>query len=189
MVYLTYLINNYDNLPSIVLFLHAHENGYRTAWHVDAPLHDQAYSVQAVRLDYVRQQGYVNLRCILEPGCNGGSGGAKEDLSLDHWNQIFYNTSTPPRWMAIQAASHFSLVKNGSMMDHMSPKYLAQKLPTIKTACCAQFGVTKESIQLRPRSDYVAFREWLLNTTLPDYDSGRVFEYLWHIIFGESAKL
>lgn len=189
MVYLTYLIDNYDSLPSIVLFLHAHENGYRIAWHVDAPLHDQAYSVQAVQLDYVRQQGYVNLRCILEPGCQGESGGAKEDLSLDHWNQIFYNTSTPPGWMAMRAASYVSLAKNVSAMDRSSPEYLAQKLPMIRTACCAQFAVTKESIQLRPRSDYVSFREWLLDTLLPDHDSGRVFEYLWHIIFGKTAKL
>ena len=59
----------------------------------------------------------------------------------------------------------------------------------VGTACCAQFAVTGARIRRRPRSDYVGFRRWLLKTPLEDGVSGRVFEYLWHIIFADQEVL
>ena len=56
-----------------------------------------------------------------------------------------------------------------------------ETVPTVVgVSCCAQFGATRETIQRRPRQDYVGFREWLLSTELDDATSGRVFEYSWH---------
>lgn len=57
----------------------------------------------------------------------------------------------------------------------------------VGTPCCAQFAVSKQQVLLRPLNDYVRYRQWLLDTDLEDSISGRVFEYLWHVIFGRSA--
>jgi hypothetical protein len=58
---------------------------------------------------------------------------------------------------------------------------------TVGVACCAQFAVTRDRIRARPVTDYQHYRQWLLDTSLEDYVSGRVLEYSWHIIFGKPA--
>ncbi|KAI5308327.1 hypothetical protein KEM55_005996, partial [Ascosphaera atra] len=57
----------------------------------------------------------------------------------------------------------------------------------IGVPCCAQFGVTREQVRTRSREEYVHYREWLLNSSLPDALSGRIMEYSWHMIFGKEA--
>ena len=53
----------------------------------------------------------------------------------------------------------------------------------------AQFAVSRACVLNRTRSDYEWFRQWLLHTTLDSSRSGRVWEYLWHIVFGGKATL
>ncbi|KAL2152155.1 hypothetical protein VTH82DRAFT_5339 [Thermothelomyces myriococcoides] len=57
----------------------------------------------------------------------------------------------------------------------------------VGVSCCSQFAVSREAVRARPREDYVRWRDWLLRTPLDDDLSGRVFEYMWHIIFGKDA--
>ena len=191
MAYLTYIIDHYDSLPAIVLFLHAHKDGYWKAWHTDAPLHDNVLATRALHLDFVEKQGYVNLRCALHPGCiNGPASGAHLTLTPQIWNEVFSNTSTPPAWMAAQAQSSQPLPKDQAAryLDHHDAKnYFVESVPKVKVACCAQFAVSRSTVLERSREDYVAFRQWLLDTDLDDHISGTAFEYLWHIIFGEMA--
>ena len=185
MAYLTYIIDHYDSLPGILLFLHAHRDGYYAAWHTDAPLHDNVLATRALRLSFVEEQGYVNLRCNPHPGCiNGPKSGSELTLTPEIWNGFFSNTSTPPNWMALQVQSHEPIPKDSTRFDY-NIRHLVDKLPEIKVACCAQFAVSRDTVLQRSRNDYIAFRQWLLNTDLPDEESGRVFEYLWHVIFGE----
>ncbi|KAI4737506.1 hypothetical protein E4T50_12012 [Aureobasidium sp. EXF-12298] len=66
MVYLTYIINEYDNLSDITLFLHAHQ----FSWHNNDLLdRDAAEMIRRLIPGYVIRNGYVNLRCHHEPGC------------------------------------------------------------------------------------------------------------------------
>ena len=187
MAYLTYIIDNYDRLPSIILFLHAHRDGYWKAWHTDAPLHNNVLATRALRLPFVEEQGYVNLRCNLHPGCNNGPrSGADRTLTPAIWNGIWANSSTPPRWMALQVQSYEPVpADHPSVLSDHNAGYLVDRVPEIRVACCAQFAVSRSAVLERSREDYVAFRQWLLSTELPDRVSGRVFEYLWHVIFGE----
>ena len=39
----------------------------------------------------------------------------------------------------------------------------------------------------RPVGDYERFREWVVETEKSDAKSGRVMEFLWHVIFGMEA--
>ena len=68
-VYLTYLIENYESLPSVIVFLHPHRDGYPLAWHNDAPMYDNVYVVEHLQLNFVQSNGYANLRCNPDPGC------------------------------------------------------------------------------------------------------------------------
>ncbi|KAI9807445.1 MAG: hypothetical protein M1833_000190 [Piccolia ochrophora] len=54
-------------------------------------------------------------------------------------------------------------------------------------ACCAQFAVSNSQVQRRSKSDYERIRQWVLDTPLSDRKSGRVMEFLWHVIFGKDA--
>ncbi|PQE06051.1 Mitochondrial carrier protein [Rutstroemia sp. NJR-2017a BBW] len=60
-VYLTYIIDNYDDLPSTIAFLHAHQYGWWDAWHTDVPGHDNVVSLNTLNLDLVQEQGYMCL--------------------------------------------------------------------------------------------------------------------------------
>ena len=55
--------------------------------------------------------------------------------------------------------------------------------------CCAEFMVSRERIRRHPRAFYEHLRTWILDTELDMYRSGRVFEYVWHYMFGEPAVM
>ena len=46
--------------------------------------------------------------------------------------------------------------------------------------------VARERILAHSKEFYIHLRDWIVETELGRYRSGRVFEYMWHVIFGES---
>jgi len=156
MVYLTYIIDRYDDLPQNVLFVHAS----RFAWHNDDPDYDALPTLLNFRLPYLRQQGYVNLRCVWVIGC--------------------------PR--EIRPAHDATSKKDDEklMAKHVYKQSFEELLPDVPVpeivavSCCSQFGVTRETIRSRPKADYVRFQDWLLGTPLDDALNGRIFEFAWH---------
>ncbi|KAF3930718.1 hypothetical protein ABW19_dt0209213 [Dactylella cylindrospora] len=166
MPYLTYIIDYYDDLSDINVFLHSHADGYPRAWH-NEPINDSNYSapimLQLLRVSNVVEKGYVNLRCNGIPGCPGELHPTKKKFGKDAiepgfkelWT-ILYGNDTP--------------------------------LPeTVGVACCAQFAITKDRIREKPKEFYEKARDWLTRTNEEDEGSGRVFEYFWHILFGMPA--
>jgi len=168
MPYLTYIIDNYDNLPSIVAFLHAHRDGYPQAWHTDSPDHSNPASLQKLNLKFVELNGYANLRCIESPGCPGGL-------------QPFRDPPGPEDDPLTETEALMHKVWPQLFPNEIMPKVFA-------AACCAQFAVSRSRIRERPRSDYVRWRQWLLDTDLLDVKSGGIMEYMWHFIFGMEAE-
>ncbi len=166
MAYLTFLIDHYDKLPEIIVFLHPHKQGWPQAWHTDAEGYDNAESVRSLNLEYVRNSGYANMRCIWDPGCpvelrpfiKGAGDSLSEQTGRaygDAWMRIFQtDNSTIPE--------------------------------TVATPCCSQFAVSRQQVLKRPLMDYERMRQWLLDTELSDDISGRVMEYMWHAIFGKN---
>lgn len=159
MAYLTFVIDFYDALPSIVAFVHSHLDGYPQAWHTDTPGYNNADSLKRLRLDYVHQEGYANLRCNWVPGCPDEvqpfrkEPGKTTELHMEEAWRVFFGDDTDV------------------------PKTLA-------VACCSQFAVSREQIRKRSKIDYERYRKWLLATELDDDTSGRIFEFLWHVIMG-----
>ncbi|KAJ1326980.1 DUF3431 domain-containing protein [Microdochium nivale] len=189
MAYITYLIDFYHHLPAIVLFLHAHEDGYHRAWHVDARLHSNVVATRELRLDTVKQRGYVNMRCNPRSNCLHTPRPDNFHLTPNTeevWRQFWANTSTPvPKINELMLQR-----KNIDDADpHGVPDLATHPFPPIADPSGGQFAVTREAILARPREDYIALREWLFATDLHDEESGRVFEFNWHILFGMPGVL
>lgn len=162
LAYLSYVIDNYANLPSTLVFLHSH----RSAWHIDTPLHDNVVALQSLQIPFVQRNGYVNLRCNWHPGCLEAHR-HNAHVTPEVWKDVFAGTSTEEKGQ-----------------EHT----LNEQAPTlVGAACCAQFAVSKNQVLVRPLSDYVRFREWIIDTEESDAKVGRVLEFLWHVIFGKEA--
>ena len=161
MVYLTYIVDHYEDLPDIVLFMHSH----RWSWHNKDIINNDAYEIiTRLSSERVVREGYMNLRCHWNPGCPDWihpgrveeDGEKREEKELARvWSELFPSETIP--------------------------QILAQP-------CCGQFALSSGRIQAIPKTTYVFYRDWLLRTKLDTYLSGRVWEYLWqHIFTGYSA--
>jgi hypothetical protein len=189
MAYLTYLIDHYDHLPSTIAFIHSHRSGFLTAWHVDAPLHDNVVALRSLRLDFVQRNGYVNLRCNLNPGCGETHGKTHNPHVTEAvWVEIFEGTSTPPVNSSEAISRPSTTDKWGNNSVHVQTESRSLPIPTqVAAACCAQFAVSRDQVLQRPREDYIKIRQWVIDTVRSDASSGRVMEYLWHVIFGKQS--
>ncbi|KAI9744425.1 MAG: hypothetical protein M1818_001954 [Claussenomyces sp. TS43310] len=179
MVYLTYVINTYDNLPDVMVFIHSS----RYQWHNDDPLYgnhhcstsqhwiadmssDGIPMLKNLQLPYIISQGYANLRCVWTLGWL-----SKLKLNEESNSDPEEVKSKPTQNAYPQA---FQELFPGEPVP-----------PAVGVACCAQFAVTREKIRERSLGEYQRYRGWLLDTPLEDNVSGRVLEYAWHIIFGK----
>ncbi|OJD15425.1 hypothetical protein AJ78_04325 [Emergomyces pasteurianus Ep9510] len=161
MVYLTYLIDHYNNLPDVMIFMHSHH----VSWH-----NEEALAFNAVELinrlsnERVMRDGYMNLRCNWGPGC-------------PDWLHLGKTELDPGKQEEVILAKAWT-----ELFPHVEPPaVLAQ-------ACCAQFAISRERALAIPKSRYIFYRDWILHTELSDYISGRVWEYLWQVVFaGQSV--
>ena len=161
MIYLTYIIDHYDTLPDVVLFMHPH----KTTWHNNILLDiSSAITIKLLSDAHVTRQGYFNTRCHLDPGCPSW-------LHVDQprWKHDLHHKPEEPALTSQVFHELFGL-------QTPIPKAISQP-------CCAQFAVSGQRIRQRPLEDYVHYRDWLLNTALDDRTSGRMMEYSWQYIF------
>ncbi|KAI9816109.1 MAG: hypothetical protein M1826_001896 [Phylliscum demangeonii] len=166
MTYLSYIIAAYDTLPDVVVFLHAHRWTHHNNAVQDG---DAAQLVRDLRTAHVLRVGYLNLRCHWEPGCPDHLQPGRSR------NDSFSEVSDLEQAMAEQWPLLF-------------PAAAASPLPTaIAQACCSQFAVSRARIHAHPLQAYLRWRDWLLRTRLTDYYSGRVWEYLWQVVFAGRA--
>ena len=163
--FLTYIIDNYQQLPSTIAFVHSKrftedKNKKGDKKKLEGPGFDNVASLNKLSLDFIQRNGYANLRCVTSPGCPDEIQPFRnntEQTDIDHtmstvWGQFFDSQEVPD---------------------------------VIATPCCGQFVVSKKQVRERPLDDYVRFQKWLLETPLEDTISTQIFEYLWHIIFGQ----
>ena len=156
MIYLSYIINHYENLPDIIVFMHAH----RWAHHNNALLaYDAAEMIRRLNSDYVIQEGYMNMRCQWSPGCPEWLHSGDPQESLEKQEEIV-------------------LSKSWSELFPLDPLPAA-----LGQTCCAQFALSKERVLSIPLSRFIYYRDWITRTPLSDYISGRIWEYSWHFLF------
>ena len=156
MIYLSYIIDHYDQLPDILIFMHAH----RWTHHNNELLgFDAAQMIQRLSYGRVTREGYMNMNCHWDPGC--------------------------PEWLH-PTSSEESLKKQEEPLlakcwselfpFHPLPNFLAQP-------CCAQFALSRARVRAIPLSRFIFYRDWIMRTPLSDYISGRIWEYSWQFVF------
>jgi len=189
MAYLTFLIDNYDNIPAEgAVFVH----GSRFAWHNDSPKYDNAELLAALNTtSALASSGYHNLRCDWTastcPADSVAQGSFETGLTakLEPFNSRVVSDAAMPRALA-------SIFGGGSGSDSSSSSSgtLLGRGDAVKSQCCAQFVVARANIHQHSREEYVSLRQWLLDAgsnpnsaPLDDRISGRILSYLWHILF------
>jgi hypothetical protein len=159
-VYLSYIIDHYDDLPDTVMFMHAH----RHAWHNNMLMGlDAAEIVKRLNHERVARQGYMNVRCHHDPGCPDWIHMDRPGGDFD-----FFHKPEEIYWRK-------------EIWEEIHPG--APIPPSISGICCAQFAVSRQRIREVPLERFKHYRQWLLTTGMDDQFSGRVFEYIWHYIF------
>lgn len=140
-----------------------HANRYQ--WHNDDPLYDGQRTLSRLQLPHILAQGYVNLRCVWTLGCPAELHPIQEyEAILDELSQAKRNSKT-----------------GAAYKDAFEALFPGRPVPeAVGASCCAQFAVTGDKVRQRPKTDYEAYRQWLMETELPDDISGRVLEYAWH---------
>lgn len=155
----SYIIDRYDSLPGNIIFHHAE----RFQWHNDNPDYDALPLLQRFRIEHLKNEGYVNLRCVWVLGCP-----TEIRPKLDE---------SPP---VKNEPIHAKHVYKGAF-EELFPEIAVPDV--IGVTCCSQFAVRRETIHKRPIEDYIWYREWLTRSPLGDDLSGRVLEYSWHSKF------
>ncbi|EME46500.1 hypothetical protein DOTSEDRAFT_169139 [Dothistroma septosporum NZE10] len=166
--YLTYIVEHYDNLPDVAVFLHAHRKGWPEAWHNDAKDYDAVNMLHELQLDVVMERGYVNLRCLSTPGCP---------------NEVQLNRNPPEDDRRAELAYPYVY----GQFFNMTAEKVKEQISVIATPCCAQFAVSRDQIHQRPRSEYARYLTLIEESSYDDETLGTVMEYMWHILFGRDA--
>jgi hypothetical protein len=164
MVYLTYIIDHYHKLPEIAVFFHGHLQSKHTD---DLLSNSMVETLQRLRLQKVRRDGYFNLRCNWKPG------GCPQYLNLRN-----------PSRSTLNGSSQADLLKRTwqELFPHDGewPEWVGQTYG-------AQFAASRDSIRRVPLQSWIRWRNWLLTTDLSNYDSGRVWEYTWQYVLAREA--
>ncbi|PIB00798.1 hypothetical protein CB0940_01026 [Cercospora beticola] len=157
LMYLTYIHDFYDDLPEIVIFIHADEN----PWHMDgALLESVSFALNHLDLEEVLLRQYFNLRVMWKHGCPA---------------QIY---TAETRFDEKKQEQHLmdSAFRSIFGPDVEVPEILAGP-------CCSQFAVTREAVRRRGRHEYKHYVDWLIETDWSDYIAGRVWEHIWPVVF------
>ena len=164
MIYLSFIIDNYDNLPWAAIFVHGHAE----AWHQEDHIVRLILGLNRVAL---ARQGYISLRCDWYPSCPA-------EMQLGHHVSVVGGPEFQTKGTEAAISGNWRLL----FPDEAIPE-------TIASPCCAQFAVTRQAIIRRPKADYERLREWLMSSLLENEFSGRIFEKLWAYIFtGEAVQ-
>ena len=176
MSYLTFMIDNYDHVPSAgAVFVH----GARFQWHNDHAEYDNVALLSALDIpSALKQHGYHNLRCdwslstcpLSTPP--QGSLETSFNAALAPWDDRAKSDSGLPKTLALLFGE-----------DGKHGEVLLGTTHAVRSQCCAQFVVARDRILQHSREEYVALRQWLLEQSNSDLVAGRMLSYVWHILF------
>lgn len=160
MVYLKYIIDNYDNLNDITFFWHSDLK----VWHNNILLgEDSAKTINMMNRDVIMRKGYVNSRCDHWPGC--------------------------PSWITFNPSAAEHRLDHHKLSDMFSEKTFKELFPDeedfpryFAETCCSQFAVSRDTIRAQPIETYKRIRDWI-DAWWSDQFTGRALEMMWQYIF------
>jgi hypothetical protein len=191
MTYLTFIIDNYDQIPERgAVFVH----GSRWAWHNDEPVYDNAALLADLDVSAaLGLWGYHNLRCDWSvstcPATAKPQGSLEMSLKakVSPWDARAVSDSLLPGALeSVFGGDKRTFKRDDNPTRHFAPG----RHDILRSQCCAQFVVAKANILQHSRDEYVALRQWLLDSgdnreaaPRDDRVAGRILSYIWHILF------
>lgn len=145
--YLEYIINNYDNLSDVSVFVH----GHRTDWHNDCFVDEY---INNCNFEY----DYYNINTI---------------HSTRSWMEL------AEMWWCL-GASILLLSTKDVIEEGIKSKI---DVDQIKFRASAMFYVKRENIHRHSLDVYKKWYDFIMTTPMTIVDTGRTFEYTWHLIF------
>lgn len=165
MVYLTYIIDHYNELNDVTIFLHSS----REAWHNNVLFRqDSVPMVNNLQPQWVIEKGYFNTRCELYPGC-------------PDW--ILFNANKT----VSDASNRLLDMFNTQLWHRLFPGQAEPEL--LSQPCCSQFAASRDAIHAVGLEQWIRIRDWLADAGVGDGYTGRIMEYLWHYIFLQKEQL
>lgn len=161
-VYLKYIIENYDNLPKHIAFIHGHEDD----WHQSGSLLDLIKDAKKENYGYISLNNRIDFKCDEVP--NGVRNKQYDDFEPKHPAFILLMN----KWDSIF----------GPILKIPRPGYVRFK-------CCAQFVVSRDAILKHTRDEYQTLYEFVMDPNESDYVTGMTMEFIWHILFGENFDI
>lgn len=169
-VYLQYIVEQYHTLPDAMVFMHAHQ---------EAPhMPDKLELLQKLRWDsfWFANLRYTNITFNLWGKWTGDWLCPQNPIERPPSEEVIWDD------LRVNQSRLFAEVWDELFSSPIGP------LPQyVHSPCCAEFLVSKQRIHARPLSFYEEALSWLEATSSDRYWAGRIFEYVWHIIFGEPA--
>jgi hypothetical protein len=193
MAYLTFIIDNYHDLPLTgMVFIH----GSRFAWHNDHPDYDNSKLLMDLDMkSALKEHGYHNLKCDWGAStCSPaealpqGSYETRSRAMIEPFNdRVVSDAALPAAFAAIFGGS-----RGGKLASQTQPG----RHDAVRSQCCAQFVVARANVLQHTLEEYTALRQWLLEGSklkgqkpppgaapANDKVAGRIMSYLWHILF------
>jgi hypothetical protein len=133
--YLTFIVDEYDNLPEVLVFLHAHES----SWHQTGKIGDHLCAQLRAFVDGRPAYTSVNSFTIDSFPEHPQELRTRMIVASGMWDAVL-----APTFGEVEALTTFE-ADSGPM-------------------CCAQFIVTRGTVQRLPREFYVRWLAWLLRT-------------------------
>lgn len=116
-----------------------------------------------LNIPFVKQAGYVNLRCTWAVGC---------PAELEPGRYLRERPDDALHPTAMEYPNRFLELFPGAEVPEV-----------VGAPCCSQFAVSREKVHELEQEEYVRLRQWLIETDLESGVSGRVLEYSWHSMF------
>lgn len=161
LIYLTYLHDNYPNFPDVAIFVH----GQETAWHVEGTLlRNMTFLLSQLDLHKIQEKGYFNLRRSWKIGCPTWI-----DTTKTYWH---YKHEEEPHFKEAWAANF----DNDTVPDKLGGP------------CCSQFALSRETMLKPSKEQYRKHMDWLMQSTLKNRVSGRLWEHMWPKLFKGEAN-
>lgn len=165
-VYMSYIVDHYDNLHDITFFWHNDEK----VWHNNLLLSwDSVETINRMDRENIMATGYVPSRCDLWPGC--------------------------PAWIKFNPTKAEHNLDPHRLGEMFTPELFHNFFPDadefppfFSGTCCSQFAVSRDAIRSRPKSTYEAILEWVLEYQYDDR-SGMVMELTWPYLFANRGSL
>lgn len=121
---------------------------------------DSVISIQDLNTAFVRETGYVNLRCTWPIGC---------PVELEPTRYLREKPKDDMHPTAVEYPDQFLELFPGVEMPEV-----------IGIPCCSQFALSREKVHEKEQEEYVRLRKWLMETKLDSSISGRILEYSWY---------